>query len=132
MATIGLILILAGYLVAVFWLLWEIKETGKPGLISGVLTILAATYLAFVAVLLGTQLSYNDWYGGATKSLVDEGLRGLEAGKTQEVLEELKRFQEAYHPTYETRANYRELAEEAASRLRSAVPQEGTEPANPR
>lgn len=63
------------------------------------------------------HLNANAWYGGASKNLIDTTIEELEAGNTEQVIEELKVLQEQFHPTYENRARYDKLIEEYMSRL---------------
>jgi hypothetical protein len=67
--------------------------------------------------------NYNAWYGDAARKLLDAEIAALEGGKTEAVLTELRRFREELHPTYETRANYDELAMQAADRINAAAAQ---------
>ena len=45
----------------------------------------------------------------------------LEAGREDVVLSELQRFRAELHPTYENRANFDKLSQEAAERIKTAA-----------
>jgi hypothetical protein len=63
------------------------------------------------------SFNYNSWYGSNTKSLIDETVRQLEAGNTNQVLKALKQLQESYQPTYENRAKYDFLVSNTVSSM---------------
>jgi hypothetical protein len=78
--------------------------------------------LAFgVAALVGwlERFNSNAWFGGATKELIDAAVAELEAGNRDRVLRSLKDLQDRYAPTYENRARYDILVEEAVKEMRS-------------
>ena len=60
----------------------------------------------------------NAWYGTATKNLIDSTIEGIEKGKSEKVLTELRRLQQQYQPTYENRARYDVLVEETVERMK--------------
>jgi hypothetical protein len=81
----------------------------------------AALSMCFgVAFLAGTlqMFNANAWFGSATKDLIDATIEELEAGRQERVLSALKKLQHEYRPTYENRARYDELAEQAAANMR--------------
>lgn len=81
---------------------------------------LAAIALSFgVAYVVGSleRLNSNAWFGSASKSLVDTTVTQLEAGKVDRVLQAFKAFQETYAPTYENRARFDKLVEEAVAKM---------------
>ncbi len=78
---------------------------------------LAASFLVAYGVGTLQHLNANAWYGGASKNLIDTTVDELEEGNTERVIEELKRLQQQFHPTYETRARYDTLIEDYMQRL---------------
>ncbi|MCP5519927.1 MAG: hypothetical protein H7A46_00095 [Verrucomicrobiales bacterium] len=68
------------------------------------------------------RFQYNAWYGAATDDLIGTSLEQIEDGHLERVLKIWRGLQLQYHPTYETRAHYDELVEEATSRMRGDVP----------
>ena len=67
------------------------------------------------------SLNYNIWYSTATHGLIGAAVEGLENGRQQEVLAELKQVHAEMDRTYEKRGNYSDLAKQAGDRLRTAV-----------
>ena len=122
MNALGVLVLLAGPLLGVAWFISEFKGNRTTRIILGILAIVTLTTVAFIAASILNQLNYNAWYGFATKGLVDQTIEGIESGKTESVLRELRRFQSEYQPTYENRANYVPLAEETAKRMKDAPP----------
>lgn len=99
------------------WFISEFKSKRPVRIGLGIVSIL----LSFaVAWLVGTlqRLNYNAWYGAAAKDLVDAVVAKIELGDTDKVLAALKEFQSAYSPTYENRASFDKLAEDAAKRMK--------------
>ena len=84
--------------------------------------------MIFTAASIIHRFTYNAWYGGAANGMIEACIARLEAGDSDAVLRELRRFDEEYSPTYEYRAHFDELAKGVASRL-DAV--ESTKPVEP-
>ncbi len=127
MNALGIVILLAGPVLGIAWLVLEFKGTRWQRVTCGILALIVLTVVASLATLIYKQLEYNAWYGCATKGLIDETIRGIESGNSDVVLQELKRFQAEYHPTYENRARYAPLAEETTERMRKANLQQGGE-----
>ncbi len=74
-----------------------------------------------VACLVGylSRFNYNAWYGGASKDLIDTTITQLEDGKIDRVMSVLRRLNLDYQPTYENRAHYDELVNEAVSQMKA-------------
>jgi hypothetical protein len=72
--------------------------------------------MAFLAGSL-ERFNSNAWYGFASKKLIDATITELEAGNKDRVLQSLKVLQNKYSPTYENRARYDELVEEAVAQM---------------
>lgn len=64
-----------------------------------------------------TTFSYNAWYGYATGDLIRTPLHEIEDGHLDRVLKIWRGLDQQYKPTYENRARYRELVEEATRRM---------------
>jgi hypothetical protein len=124
MNLLGIIILLAGPALGIAWIILEFKGSRAQRLTCGILALVTLTVVTWFATHVINQLNYNAWYGSATKGMIDETIRGIEAGKSEMVLRELKAFQSDYHPTYENRASYRPLAEQAAERMKKANPQQ--------
>ena len=72
-----------------------------------------------VAYLVGhlARWNYNAWYGGASKDLVETTVTHIEDGKIDRVMSLLRRLNLDYQPTYENRAHYDELVNDAVSQM---------------
>lgn len=128
MKLLGIVILLAGPALGIAWVILEFKGSRAQRLTCGILALIMLTVVTWFATYVLNQLNYNAWYGFATKGLVDETIRGIEAGKSEMVVRELKAFQSEYHPTYENRANYQPLAEQATERMKKENPQPATPP----
>ena len=65
-----------------------------------------------------TPMTYNAWYGKATKKLIETTVTQIEDGNLERVLGVFRALNRQYYPTYETRAKYQELVSVAVSRMR--------------
>jgi hypothetical protein len=120
MNILGILIFLAGPLLAVGWLITEFKADRKWRITLGLLSLITLTTVASLTTLIINQLNYNAWYGFATKELINETVSGIESGRTSIVLAELKKFQDEYYPTYENRARYVPLVNDTVERLKKA------------
>lgn len=87
----------------------------------------------FMAASWAESLNHNIWYSSAASKMLDACIVGIEQGRQEAVLGELRRMTNELHVTYERRSNFRELAERAAAgltRTNAELPVQGT-PANP-
>jgi len=100
------------------WLASEFQNQRWIRIVSGCAAI-AMSFLVAYVVGSFEHLAANDWYGGASKSLIDTTIEQIETGETERLLRELKTLQEQFQPTYQNRARYDELIEEFKSRLAS-------------
>ena len=73
-----------------------------------------------IAYLVGhlSHFNYNAWYGSASKDLVDTTISEIEDGNIDRVMSVLRGLNLEYHPTYENRAHYDELVNEAVSQMK--------------
>jgi hypothetical protein len=81
-----------------------------------------------VAYLVGhlSHFNYNAWYGGASKDLIDTTITQIEDGNIERVMSVLRRLNLDYQPTYENRAHYDELVNEAVSQMKGDLGLRGT------
>jgi hypothetical protein len=79
----------------------------------------------FLATFLVERFSGNAWYGSASGDLIDATVSGVEEGRADEVVAELKRLRGRFQPTYENRAGYDRLVEEYVARLQAGRRGEG-------
>jgi hypothetical protein len=73
--------------------------------------------LMYKAASWAESLNYNIWYSSAASKMLDAYIAGLEEGRQEAVLNEMKRMTNELHVTYEQRGNFKELAERAAESL---------------
>lgn len=112
-----LILFLISVVVFAIWIIAEYKQNRSARIILGSLTLFLGLGAAAVITLLN-QFNYNAWYGVATKNLLDTIVLQVDDGNLDRVMTVLRGLNRQYQPTYENRAGYRELAEEATARMR--------------
>ena len=74
------------------------------------------------------RFNYNAWYGGASERLIDTTISEIEAGRSDELLTELRRLHDQFQPTYENRGNYDKLVEQFVNRVKAKNPT--TEPSD--
>lgn len=98
-------------LLPIGWLASEFHDNRSVRITLGILAIAMSFFVAFVVGSL-EQLRSNTYFGDASKNLIETTLTELEAGNSEQVLDRLKKLQDKYHPTYETRASYKELVDE--------------------
>ncbi len=118
MNTFGLPVLLLVVAAPIAWFASEFQDRRWLRLASGTLAIL----LSFgVAALVGSleRFNSNAWFGNATKELIDRAVTELETGNEARVLRSLKDLQGRYAPTYENRARYDMLVQEAVKEMRS-------------
>jgi len=112
-------LLCAALLVA--WLVAEFKAGWKTRITLGIVSLAVCSLIAaFVGAL--QKLNYNAHYGVAAEDLVNATVSRLEEGDTNRVLQVYRGLKSQYHPTYENRAGFRELAEEASRQLQKRDP----------
>jgi hypothetical protein len=112
--TLLVLLFLTGLLAG--WVASEFQGRRWLRLLLGISTLMLVGG-AFLAASIGERFNYNSWYGEASGKLIAATVAGIEEGRTDEVLAELKRLRGQFQPTYENRASYDRLVEEYADRL---------------
>lgn len=98
---------------------WFASEFGKPRPIRIALGIAAISSAMGVAYIIGhmSRWNYNASYGGASKSLIETTVTQIEDGNIDRVMSVLRRLDLDYRPTYENRAHYDELVNEAVLQM---------------
>jgi hypothetical protein len=76
--------------------------------------------LMFMAAGWAESLNYNIWYSSAASKMLRAFVAGIEDGRQDMVLREMRRMTNDLHVTYERRGNFKELAERAAESLASS------------
>lgn len=74
----------------------------------------------FMAASWVERLNYNAWYSNATFKLLEACIGGMEQGRQNAVLSEMRRMTNELEVTYERKGNFKTLAENAAERLTSS------------
>jgi hypothetical protein len=107
---------------------WLGSEFGRRRPIRIALGVAAIASTMGVAYLVGdlSRWNYNAWYGGASKELIDTTVAQIEDGNIDRVMSVLRRLKLDYRPTYENRAHYDELINEAVSQMRGDVDLQGS------
>jgi hypothetical protein len=114
-----LILILVS-LFPIGWIVGEVKNNAMMRRVCGVGAFVLALLIAIVVGSIH-RLQYNADYGFAAKALFEKTVISLENGRSDVVLDEYKKLSDTYQPTYENRANFDEIARDAAERLETAT-----------
>jgi hypothetical protein len=99
---------------------WLVSEFCKRRPLRIVLGLAAIASAMGVAYLVGhfSRFNYNAWYGGASKDLIDTAVTQIEDGNVDRVMSILRRLNLDYQPTYENRAHYDELVNEAVLQMK--------------
>ena len=90
MNLLGIVVLLSGPALGIAWLILEFKGSRSQRLTCGILALIMLTVVTWLATYVLNQMSYNASYGFGTKGLIDETIRGIEAGKSEMVLRELR------------------------------------------
>ena len=116
---ISIILVLIAVLIlSILWFITELKTTNKLLRRSlGILAILSSFGLAWTSAKI-VRLNYNAWYGLASKRLIDSVVEELENNEIKALLKEMKSLQQDFKPTYESKAHYDALVNEAVKRIK--------------
>jgi hypothetical protein len=98
---------------------WLASESGKLRWLRIVLGLAAIASTMGVAYLVGdlSRWNYNAWYGAASKHLIDATVTQIEDGNIDRVMSVLRRLKLDYQPTYENRAHYDVLVNEAVRQM---------------
>lgn len=101
----------------VAWMLAEFKA--GPGIrrLLGMVTLLWSFGVASLAGCL-RDFDANVYFTGATKDLLTASVEQLKAGKAEAVLREWSRAGAEFNPTYENRANYRQIVDQTIAGMK--------------
>lgn len=118
MSPLGFLLIAIIIALPIAWLASEFRGSRALRICLGTMAIgvLATCTWALSSVL--NHFNYNEYYGGATGELISTSLQQIEDGHLDRVLTIWRGLDQQYRPTYENRAHYSELVEEATARMR--------------
>jgi hypothetical protein len=128
MTPLGFLLIAIIVALPLAWLASEFRGGRTLRIILGILAIGVMATCIWALSTVVTRFNYNAWYGGATADLISTSLQQIEDGHLERVLKVWRGLDQQYHPTYENRARYRELVEEATRRMRGDMPTESGSP----
>ena len=117
MVILVLVLILLVVL-PVAWLASEFQSRRWLRILLGISSLSLSFFVAWVVGML-SNLQYNADYGHSSAQLIDTVIANLDSDHTDQLLLELKSLRNAFHPTYENRANYNELVADFVQRLES-------------
>jgi hypothetical protein len=101
------------------WLGSEFGQSRTLRILLGITAIVSSVGVTYTAASIGFTFNYNAWYGSATSDLIHAVVEATEAGRSEKVLKVLRQLDRDFNPTYENRANYRDLAEAATEAIRS-------------
>ena len=99
------------------WLIAEFKARPSIRRALGIVTIL---WSFGVALLVGALRDFNAnvYFTGASKDLLTASVEQLKAGKTQPVIQAWSHADEQFQPTYENRARYRQIVDQAIEEMK--------------
>ena len=115
MAPLFLILV---FVVVVAWFASEYQGRVWLRQLLGCAAIVLVALGAGLGGTLLERINGNAWYSSASADLIDATVAGLEEGRTDEVLMELKHLRGRFQPTYENRSRYDRLVEEFVENVR--------------
>ena len=106
------ILLLITVTLPIVWFIAEFRAGVSVRRTLGVVTIV---WSFGVAALAGSIQNFNAnvYFTTATKDLLESSVQQLRAGKTEAVLREWARADDEFRPTYENRARYKQIVEQA-------------------
>jgi len=89
------------------------------------------TWASLMFMLAGTlaDFKFNVWYGVAAQKMLNACISGIESGRHDLVLREMRQMESRLKISYEWRGNFRELAEKTAKDLEHPVAEQ-TGPTN--
>ncbi len=114
-----LFLLIVGLPIA--WLLAEFQARHPLRIALGVLALLSSFGFGYIVSGIASEFEHNAWYGGATGDLIRTTVEQVEDGQLDRVMKVLRGLDRQYQPTYENRANYLELVNEATERMRGDI-----------
>jgi hypothetical protein len=121
-------IILAWSLLLVAFLKQTAFAEKKSARLIGAFATFGWTCIAVAVGFVLIRLSHNSWYNLSASRMMNAYIHGLEQGRHEEVLEEMRSMAKDLQVTYESRGNFAELANRAASNLTTTNSGEGTAP----
>lgn len=115
---IAVVLVLAVTLPLLGWLTSEFHERRWVRIALGTIAVMSSLSAA-VLVGMAERFNAHAWYGAAARELVDAAVAELEAGNVDGVVASLKAMQREYRPTYENRARFDVLCDQAVARMKA-------------
>jgi hypothetical protein len=112
-----LILILILAVLAPFaWLASEFQSRVWLRIVFGIAALVG---VYFIGSLLDAVRGFgsNTYFSSANQQLIQATIKGLDRGQADDVLRELRAFDQSYEPTYENRAGYQEKVEAYSQKL---------------
>lgn len=98
-----------------------VGKTMRARTVAGVMAF-GFSALMFLGARWVETANHRVWYGTAARKLLDATTEAIDAGKAAEVSRELKAMRKELNVTYESRGNFKELAEETVVRLKGMQP----------
>ncbi len=86
--------------------------------ISSAILVFAWACLMFVAARAVESFNHNAWYSSAASEMLKACIVGIEQGREEVVLGEMKKMSSELEVTYENRGNFKELAEQMTENLK--------------
>jgi len=120
-----MIVLLIVIAIPIAWLSAEFTKYRPLRIVLGVAAIASAMGVSYLVGHM-SRINYNAWYGGASKDLVDTTLSEIEDGNVERVTHVLRRLNLDYQPTYENRAHFDELVNEAVLQMKGEDDLSGT------
>jgi hypothetical protein len=102
----------------VAWAVSEFRYGRRVRICLGIGSILMSFGVASLVGLL-ERFNSNAWFGYASKRLIDAAVSELDAGHSERVLQAFRQLQSQYEPTYENRARYDDLVDQAVAGMKS-------------
>ena len=87
-------------------------EDKKERMRCGIASIIAAI-VGFFAIGMAIRANHNAWYSSAADKLMAASVKAMEEGREADVLREWKAMDKKFRWQYETKGDFRKIAEEA-------------------
>jgi hypothetical protein len=101
------------------WLISEFSQLRALRITLGLASIILACVASYTLASILERFNYNAWYGFASKDLIHSIVEKTEAGEIDQILDVLKKLDKDFYPTYENRAHYDELVDQAVKEMKS-------------
>jgi hypothetical protein len=117
MNALGYLFLFLLFALPIAWLIAEFKSGRTTRVFLGIASFIWIGLCVAGLIGVTTTFHYNIWYGETTKGLIDESVRQLGVGNTNQVLKAFKQLQGSFQPTYENKANYNLLVSNAVNSM---------------